>query len=347
MSVQNNPQAERSTFNDVDSAADAILSKWEETPEQEQSENEEEAAEAENDETVQGDLFDNEEAIETEEVDLEDTEDPDEADEDEAEEYEYEDEDGGDEPLTASDDLPVEITVGDDTHQVSVGELKRLYGQEASLTRKSQDLAQQRKQAEANIEKTHVVLQKMLEKAEQRYEPYKDVDMLVAAKEMATEDFAQLRKDAQSAESDLKFLREEADQFYADLKSQQQATLQAQAQEALKVLREDIPEWNNELYNNIRSFAVSEGLPQEQVDNFVDPVVIKILHKARMYDEGKKVAAVKKTKPKSSKKVLKTRSAPPTKADRRTKAMQDARKNLRTSRDLDDVASVLMSRWET
>jgi len=344
MSVQNNPQAERATYNDVDSAADAILSKWEETPVEEQSENEEEATEAENDETVQGDLFDNEEAIETEEVDLEDTEDPDEADEDEAEEYEEED---SDEPLVASDDLSVEITVGEEQHQVSVGELKRLYGQEASLTRKSQDLAQQRKDAEANIEKTHVVLQKMLEKAEQRYEPYKDIDMLVAAKEMATEDFAQLRKDAQAAEGDLKFLREEADQFYSDLKSQQQQALQTQAQEALKVLRDEIPEWNNDLYNDIRTFAVSEGLPQEQVDNFVDPVVLKILHKARLFDEGKKVAAVKKTKTKASKKVLKTRSAPPTKADRRTKAMQDARKNLRKSRDLDDVASVLMSRWET
>lgn len=344
MSVQNNPQAERTTYNDVDSAADAILSKWEETPVEEQSENEEEATEAENDETVQGDLFDNEEAIETEEVDLEDTEDPDESDEDEAEEYEEED---SDEPLVASDDLSVEITVGEEQHQVSVGELKRLYGQEASLTRKSQDLAQQRKDAEANIEKTHVVLQKMLEKAEQRYEPYKEIDMLVAAKEMATEDFAQLRKDAQAAEGDLKFLREEADQFYSDLKSQQQQALQTQAQEALKVLRDEIPEWNNDLYNNIRTFAVSEGLPQEQVDNFVDPVVLKILHKARLYDEGKKVAAVKKTKTKASKKVLKTRSAPPTKADRRTKAMQDARKNLRKSRDLDDVASVLMSRWET
>lgn len=338
MSVQNNPQAERQSFTDVDSAADAILSKWEETPEMEQSENEEEATEAEVNETDQGELFDTEEETESEEV-IDDDEDPD------TEEVEYEEEDE-EEVEVSIDDTLVDIQVGDETHQASVSDLKRLYGQEASLTRKSQDLAQQRKEAEVSIEKTHAVLQRMLEQAEERYSPYKDVDMLVAAKEMDTEDFAQLRKDAQAAESDLKFLREEADQFYGELKAKQHEALQAQAQEAVKVLREEIPDWSNDLYNDIRSYAVSEGLPQEAVDQFVDPTVIKILNKARLYEQGKKVATVKKTKTQASKKVLKTRTAPATKADRRAKNIQDARKTMRQSKDLDDVASALMSRWE-
>ena len=42
--------------------------------------------------------------------------------------------------------------------------------------------------------------------------------MLVAAKAMETEDFAALRKEAEAAYNDLKFLNEEADAFYKNVK---------------------------------------------------------------------------------------------------------------------------------
>src|SRR5574337_877989 len=61
-------------------------------------------------------------------------------------------EDGEDEDPEASkakkdagDDVIVKIKVGDKEHEVPVKDLKRLYGQEASLTRKSQEVAAQRK----------------------------------------------------------------------------------------------------------------------------------------------------------------------------------------------------------
>ena len=55
--------------------------------------------------------------------------------------------------------------------------------------------------------------------------------------------------------------------------------LQKQAQEAVKVLAQDIPEWNNQLYDDIRSYAVQQGLDETDVNSYVDPVVIKILNK--------------------------------------------------------------------
>ena len=78
-----------------------------------------------------------------------------------------------------------------------------------------------------------------------------------------------------------------------------------------------MPEWSNQLYNDIRGYAVSIGLPQEQVDQYVDPVVIQLINKARLYDEGKKVATVKKTKAATSKKVLRSNKAPDPKASRK------------------------------
>ena len=46
--------------------------------------------------------------------------------------------------------------------------------------------------------------------------------MLVASRQMSTEDFAAFRKEAKAAEDDLKFLKEEADAFYRDANAQRQ-----------------------------------------------------------------------------------------------------------------------------
>ena len=56
----------------------------------------------------------------------------------------------------------------------------------------------------------------------------------------------------------------------------------------VKVLERDIPNRNNELYNKVRSYAVAEGMEKTIVDQIVDPVAIKLIHKSRLYDESKK-----------------------------------------------------------
>ena len=127
----------------------------------------------------------------------------------------------------------------------------------------------------------------MLAKAEEQVKPYKEIDMLLASRQMEPEDFQQLRMEAKQAEDNLKFLTEEADAFYGDIQKQQQAAHQEAAQQCVKTLQDEMPEWSNQLYNDIRGYAVSIGLPQEQVDQYTDPVVIQLINKARLYDEGK------------------------------------------------------------
>ena len=116
----------------------------------------------------------------------------------------------------------------------------------------------------------------------------------------------------------------------------------------MKVLQENIPEWSNEMYNDIRGYAIAQGLPEDQVNTIVDPVVIQILNKSRLYDQGKRVATVKK-KAATKKKVLRSQKAPPTADTRKKVEVEKARQALRNKRgaDLEDVASVLMARWET
>lgn len=321
-------------FGEVD-VTEAILQKWEDPDEKQASEQEEEAAAPALEETE-----DEEQVLEEEELDEED-------EEDSETDLEEEDEEPEEEETTVevSDDTTVEITIDGEVKTASIKDLKRLYGQEASLTRKSQETARQRKEASEAIDKSNVVLQSMLQRARERAKPYDDVDMLVASKTMSDADFAALRKEAKVAQDEVKFLTEEADNFYRGLQQQQQKQLQEQARECIKVLQEDIPDWSNNLYNDIRSYAVSQGLPQEQVDQYVDPNVIKILHKARLFDEGKKVATVKKKAPK--KRVLKSDKAPLTSSAKRAKRTQElGRKVAAGSTDSDDLAALILSRWE-
>ena len=169
--------------------------------------------------------------------------------------------------------------------------------------------------------------------------------MLVASKSLGNEDFAQLRKEANDAETELKFLREEADALYKDTQAQQQQKLQQAATEAVKVLQNDIPDWSNNLYNDIRTYAISEGLGEADVNSYVDPVVIKILNKARLYDQAKKVSTTKKKA--TAKKILRAKKAPQTETQKKQKNMAAQRDKLRVSNDRDDIADVILSRWET
>ena len=320
-------------------AEDAILARWEDPEEEQVSDDATEAALDTTEETG-GDLeFDEEE---TEEVDLEDDTDPEEED---TEEEEIED---ADEAETVADDAEVEILVDGETHRASVKELKRLFGQETALTRKSQQVASQRKQAEDAMQRSDALLQAMLSRAEERFKPYSEVDMLLASKTMDAEDFAALRKEAQSASEDVRFLREEADSYYGELQKQHQAAQKQAATEAVKVLQDAIPDWSNETYSDIRSYAVAQGLPEEQVNVIVDPAVIQIINKARLFDQGKRVATVKK-KAATQKKVLRSKKSPPNATARRKADIDKQRAALRNNRgtDLEDIASVLMSRWET
>ena len=322
---------------DMDQVEDAILARWEDPAEEQVSEDETEATseiEEQEDET-----FDDEETEEDTE-----TEEP-EGDEDQDNE-ETEASDKEDETDTEiSDDTEVEITIDGEVRLASIKDLKRLYGQEQSLTRKSQEVAQQRKEANDTVTKSNAIFEKLIQQAQERYKPYQDVDMLLASKSMATEDFALLRKEAQEAQENLKFLTEEADSFFGEVQAQQQQQLQAAAKQCVEVLQEQVPDWSNQLYNDIRSYAISQGLEADAVNSYVDPIVIQVLNKARLYDQGKKVATVKK-KQSAQKKVLRTNKAPQSDASRKKAAASKQQEALRTSRDVDDLANVILSRWE-
>ena len=334
---------------DVDDAADAILGRWDDGETLSEVEVEdatsEDLAETEVDEDEIDDEEDDQDDLELEDPDEDETEDEDVDDDTD------EDDEEDDEPLAASDDQIVGIAVNGESKKVSVKDLKRLYGQEASLTKKSQDLATQRKQSEEQLAQTQMSYQKLLERAEARYKPYADIDMLVASREMDAETFSQLRQDAKQAEDDLKFLQEESGQLVSQAQQQHQQATREAAADCVKVLQEQLPDWGNELYSDIRDYAVKSGLPKDQVDQYTDPQVIMLINKARLYDQSKQSANSKKAKAKlkkskSGKKVLSSKKSPPTKKSIQKANQQKQMDMLSGAKDLDDIADALMSRWE-
>lgn len=333
---------------DIDDAAEAILGRWNDGEDLSETEDEDATPEdIEETDVEEGDFED-----EDDQEELEDDADPEEGDDTD----EDEEDDDEEEALVASDDAIVELSVRGETKKVSVKDLKRLYGQEASLTQKSQDLANQRKVAEQEFQRTHLAYQKLLERAEARLKPYSEMDMLLAAQQMDQETFAQLRMDARQAEEDVKFLKEESGSLLAELQANQRQAIQKAAQDCVRVLQENLPDWGNDLYNSIRAYAVKSGLPQEQVDQYTDPSVIMLINKARLYDQTKEAAQSKKaqakvTKSKGNKtKILSSKKSPPSKtslkAARQKEAQARLRNNPRYGGDLDDIADALLARWE-
>jgi hypothetical protein len=334
---------------DIDDAAEAILGRWDDG--ETLSEVDEDATSEDLEETeVTEDELDDEEDDEGED-NLDDPE-TDELDDDDETDEDEDDEEDEDEPLAASDDQVVDISVNGESKKVSVKDLKRLYGQEASLTKKSQDLANQRKQSEEQLAQTHMSYQKLMERAEARYKPYADIDMLVASREMDAETFSQLRQDAKQAEDDLKFLQEESGQLVSQAQQNHQQATKEAAADCVKVLQEQLPDWGNELYADIRDYAVRSGLPKDQVDQYTDPQVIMLINKARLYDQSKQSAKSKKAKAKLTKsksgktKVLSSKKAPPSKKSIQKANQQKQMDMLSGAKDLDDIAEALMSRWE-
>jgi hypothetical protein len=351
--VQANEASQSRVIEDFDDAQDAILSRWEDAETPSENEDLEATDEPREEETLEDESDENQDETD----DQRDETDDDDADPEDENEDQAADDDNEDEvELSIDDTTEIEIVVDGKVERASVKDLKRLYGQEASLTRKSQELATTRKQAETALQKADASYRTLLERAQARFKPYSEVDMLVASRQMEPEEFGKLRQEARDAEQDLKFLTEESDAFYRDASDQQKVLHQKAAKDCIQVLQQEMPEWSNDLYNDIRNYAVQSGLPSEQVDQYVDPQVIMLLNKARLYDQSKATADTKKAKAKviktkegnKSKRVLSSKKAPPNDTGRNTRRAEKANQLLRANggADADDIAMALLARWE-
>ncbi|SAK95914.1 hypothetical protein AWB76_07217 [Caballeronia temeraria] len=327
---------------DEGDAANEFLSRWsDEDPSLKASEDpEDEDLADEEDEPVE-----QEEAESEPEEDEEETEDP----QDEAEESEEDAEEGEDVEETKpkkgkelEDDAIVKVRFEDEDHEVSVKDLKRLFGQEKALTQKSQQVAAQRKAVEEANQKAAAQLDRLHQKAMARWEPYSKIDMLVASKQLDADTFAALRKEAQEAYDEVRFITQEVEGFVQNANAQRQQQMKETAAQSVKTLQEKIPGWDSKTYDSVRSYAVSLGMPEHVVNSVVDHFALEMMYKAMKFDQAKTVVTKKVNK--TPAKVLKPTKVVTTTSNKVDKSAK-AKQRLQRSGSTEDAADVFLSRW--
>jgi hypothetical protein len=246
----------------------------------------------------------------------------------------------------ATDDHKVLVTVDGETKSVTVKELKRLYGQEASLTRKSQEVAQARKDADTSGERFAIATQRLLDKATERFKPFEGIDWMVAQQRLTPEEFGALREEARESFTQVQFLQSEADEVLKAVKEQAQGDFVKRAREAVEVLERDIPGWDKNVYQSVCEHAVSEGMDAEVVFGLTDPSAIKMLHNSMRYAALKAKAAQKKSQPTANapKRVVKPSTSKSSVLGSDQKST-DGLKKLSQSGSRDDAVAAFMDGW--
>lgn len=285
-----------------------------------------------------------------EETEAEEYEEYDDAEESDLEEEDYEEEEPTQE---LSDDLTVRVKVDGEEMEVSLAELRNGYSRTADYTRKSTALAEQRKQIESEIEtirNERALYQELLpvlrQQIEQQTSQEPDWDSLYNDDPIEA---ARLERQWRSykEEQAKKLSAIEAEQ--KRLSETQAAEQQKKAQEFVAAERaklpEVIPEWKDEQVmvkeaDELRKWAVSQGLTEREVDSVQQANILAILRKAMLFDKGKKnVESVKRPANKKGRVVRPgSRNSTPSRSSTETKR---ASKRLAQSGRITDAAALI------
>lgn len=217
-----------------------------------------------------------------------------EASDDVQEEYEDDSEEDSDEP----DEQPktFKVKVAGQELELSEDELVTYAQQGADYTRKTQQLAEQRKALEAEAQS--VVQAKQLRDAyaerlqviEQMLNAQQSGEDLDLLKENDPIGYAVKVAEMQQSEKQMQAVRAEreriAQEQQAEYRQNMQQYLSTQAQELTRVIPEySDPEKGEALRSDLRKFAKSVGFSDEDLSNVVDHRQVLTLYKAMQYDK--------------------------------------------------------------
>ena len=277
-------------------------------------------------------------------------------------EQEYASEDEGDfeaaEEAEEFDDASFDILsarVEVDGEEITVEELKRDRLRQRDYTRKTQELAEIRRQVEAQNEEIQreraqyaqmlpALQERLMQPAEQEpdWDTLYDTDPTMAAKAER-----QWRKQQEERTAQLEAVQAER-QRIAQLEQQRMEQMQARYfEEQRQVLPEIIPEWRDSKVaskeaKDIRAFLLGEGFSEQDVNGLQNATLVKLARKAMLYDKGQTRATEAKKKPRTQKaKTLKagSRGSQPKPSSEQSQALQRARQTGRVQ----DAAAAIKS----
>jgi len=338
-SVENTQEGrfERVREGSAEDAANQILNMWD---------SQEQTASEETDTPVDEEVV--EETEEAEEVEEEAPEEEEgqaeeETEEEVAEEEEYE--------VVAEEDLKYTVKVDGEELEVGIDELKNGYQRQADYTRKSQALAEQRKETEQ--------IQSERQRLEQERQMYANgLQMLQEQQSAKLKDFDNVDWEGLKAEDPYQYMIKkdeyrDAQERITNLVQEQQAVQQEQAQQAQQArahfvqqeysrLVQALPEWNDSkstIKKDVQDYAISAGFLPEEVSQLADHRSILVIKKAMEFDKLTTKVAPKKKAVKKVPKVQKSGRGN-SKEDVAAEAIKKKRARLQKSGKQQDAASV-------
>jgi hypothetical protein len=179
-------------------------------------------------------------------------------------------------------------------------DLKDGYLRQADYTRKTQEVAEQRKaveerekafQDQARLHQEHIEAIADLRALDKQIEKYRNYDWRGAYAQASGNQEATRELDAHRLQYDM--LKDER-QTIADTLTQkaQQRAFEAQRESARQfeqaeaVLKREIPGWSAETRDKLKDFAISKGVPARDVAQVTNPAIVKILHLAYLGEQS-------------------------------------------------------------
>ena len=338
-SVENTQEGrfDRAQAGSSEEAANQILSMWD---------SEEQTASEETEPTVDEEVV--EETEEAEEVEEEAPEEEEGQAEEETEEEVDEEEET---EIVAEEDLKYTIKVDGEELEVGIEELKNGYQRQADYTRKSQALAEQRKETEQiqsermQLEQERQMyangLQMLQEQQNAKLQEFNSVDWDTLKNEdpyaymIKKEEFREAQEKVQNVAQQQQYIQQEQMQ-------QQQAAKANFIRTEYARLVEALPEWEDKdstIKKDIREYASTVGFLPEEIDQLADHRSVLVIKKAMEYDKLTKKVAPKKKAVKKVPKVQKSGRGN-SKEDSKVDAIKKKRARLQKSGKQDDAASV-------
>jgi len=222
---------------------------------------------------------------------------PTEAPEDEDTQEDATPEDDGEDTEDATEDEepePIVVDVNYDGKDYSVPpELKDALMRQSDYTRKMQDVSGKRKELEAatqtlqrdaELHQTHLDEVATIKAIDQQLQAFEAVDWETAYNDDPVE--------AMKLDRQQRGLQDNKQQALARFQENQREAFELQRGEHAKllekgqtVLEADIPGWNAEMVEKTRKYALKAGLSETEASRVINPVHVKLIHKARLYDE--------------------------------------------------------------
>ena len=265
-------------------------------------------------------------------------------------EYEDESEDESEEEATEEEPTPTyKVRVGKEEVEVPLDELLKGYSRTADYTRKTQEIADQRKVVEAEkakieeASKLRDTYAQRLGIIEQMLKQQDSGEDLASLKETDPIGYAVKVAEQAEREKQLSAVRAEQQRIAQQQQGEQQERLKTYlAQEAQK-LAEAIPEMNDPakgqaIRTDIRNFAQKLGYSEQELSQVYDSRAVTALYKAMQYDKlmSGKGDATKKVQ--QAPKMLKPGTSTP--EARQTQEVKQLRGRLKKSGKARDAASL-------